>query len=45
MTLFSLTDETLDAPIQGSVSVADATTFREALGPRATIVACVRHCG
>ncbi|MEM9381198.1 MAG: hypothetical protein AAGB93_14695 [Planctomycetota bacterium] len=45
MTLFTLSHETLDAPMEGSASLADAATFRRALGPRATIVAFVRHFG
>ncbi|MEM6672927.1 MAG: hypothetical protein AAF726_08780 [Planctomycetota bacterium] len=45
MTLFTLSGETLDAPIQGSGLPEGARTLREVLGDDPTLMAFVRHFG
>lgn len=45
MTHFKLADDVLDAPIEGSASLAGAATLRDALGSAPTIVSFVRHFG
>lgn len=45
MPLFTLTDDILDAPIEGSATLADDATLRDALGVAPTLVSFVRHFG
>jgi hypothetical protein len=42
---FRLDDAILDAPVRGSANLGDASTLRDALGNRPTLVAFVRHFG
>lgn len=40
----TLPDDVLDAPVEGT-NLGGARTFREALGPRPSVVLFVRHFG
>lgn len=45
MSLLTLPDTILDRPVRGTPALSPATTLREALGDRPTVVVFVRHLG